>query len=296
MAHRRMGTAAARELAACPGLPEALEILARSPYGREVHPGDRLATAERGVAEMTLWNLRVLAGWLPAEGAELIRLLAAWFEIANIDEHLRGFTADPLEAGVPPFRLGSLATAWPRLSRTSSAAELRTVLAASAWGDPGAESHRAISTWLRISWAARVSGGVEPARPWAAGAVALLVAREHVADHHPLPGAAAAVVSRLLGTGWIGATGLGDLADRLPAPAEWALDGVTSTPDLWLAETRWWARVRRDGTALVLHPAFGRQRPLGAVALLAADAWLVSAALELAARGGVHREVWDALA
>jgi hypothetical protein len=69
-----------------------------------------------------------------------------------------------------------------------------------------------------------------------------------------------------------------------------------STSDLWLAELRWWARLRRDGTSLVLRPAFGRSRPLGAVALLAADAWLVCAALELAARGGAHPEVWDALA
>lgn len=296
MARRRMGATAARELAGCSGLPEALEILARSPYGREIHSGDPLATAERAVAATTLWNLRVLAGWLPAEGAELIRLLAAWFEIANIDEHLRGFTTDPLEAGVPPFQLGSLATAWPRLSRTTSPAELRTVLAASAWGDPGADSHRAVTTWLRISWAARVNAGVEPARPWAAGAVALLAARELVAAHHPLPDAAATVVSGLLGVGWIGATGLADLADRLPATARWALDNVTNTSDLWLAETRWWARLRRDGTALVQHPAFGRQRPLGATALLAADAWLVSAALELAARGGAAPEVWDALA
>lgn len=296
MARRRLGSTAAGELAACPGLPEALEILARSPYGRGVHPGDQLATAERGVTSMTLWNLRVLAGWLPAEGAALIRLLTAWFEIANIDEHLRSFTADPTEAGVPPFRLGSLATAWPRLSRTTSPAELRTALAASAWGDPGADSPRAISTWLRISWAARVHACVEPARPWAAGALALLVAREHGAAHHPLPGAAAAVASRLLGPGWTRATGLADLAGRLPAPARWALEGVTSTSDLWQAETRWWARLRRDGTTLLLHPAFGPPRPIGAVAVLAADAWLVSAALELAARGGAYPEVWDALA
>ncbi|MEU8233253.1 hypothetical protein AB0C12_27040 [Actinoplanes sp. NPDC048967] len=296
MARRRMGVAAARELAACPGLPEALEILARSPYGREVRTGDQLATAERAVASTTLWNLRVLAGWLPAEGAELFRLLAAWFEIANIDEHLRGLAAGPLDAGVPPFRLGSLATAWPRLSGTTSPVELRTALATSAWGDPGADSPRAISTWLRVSWAVRVSAGVEPARSWAAGAVALLVAREHVARQRPLPEAAAAAAGKLLGAGWIGSTGLADLAERLPAAAGWALDDVTSTADLWRAETRWWARLRRDGKTLLLRPAFDRQRPLGAVAVLAADAWLVSAALELAARGGAHREVWDALA
>ncbi|MCM4084360.1 V-type ATPase subunit [Paractinoplanes hotanensis] len=297
MARRRLGAVAARELATCPGLPAALEVLARSPYGRDVGPADTLASAERAVEATTLWNLRVLAGWLPAEGAGLFRLLAGWFEIANIDEHLSGFAADPLEAGVPPFRLGSLATAWPRLSRTSSPAELRAALAASAWGDPGADTHRAISTWLRISWATRVSADIEPARPWAAGAVALLVARELVATGNPRPGVGtAAVIGRLLGAGWSGATGLADLARRLPVSARWALDEVTDPSDLWLAEIRWWARLRRDGTALALHPAFGRRRPLGAAVVLAADAWLVTAALELAARGGADREVWDALA
>lgn len=296
MARRRMGVTAARELAACPSLTDAVEIVARSPYGREVRPDDRLAAAERGVAAMTLWNLRVLAGWLPAEGAEMIRLLAAWFEIANIDEHVYGFTADPRAAGVPPFRLGSLATAWPRLSTTTSPAELRAVLAASAWGDPGGDSARTIALWLRVSWAARVFADVIPAQPWAAGAVALLVARERFAARRPVTGAAPEVISRLLGTGWAGTTSLPDFAGRLPSPARWALDGVTNTADLWLAEARWWKRLRRDGTTLVVRPAYGRQRPLGAVAVLAADAWLVRAALEIAARGGAHREVWDALA
>jgi len=296
MARRRMGVTAARELAACPSLTDAVEIVARSPYGREVRPDDRLAAAERGVAATTLWNLRVLAGWLPAEGTEMIRLVAAWFEIANIDEHVYGFATDPRTAGVPPFRLGSLATAWPRLSKTASPAELRAMLAVSAWGDPGDDSAQAISLWLRVSWAARVFAGVIPARPWAAGSVALLVARERFVARRPLAGAASEVIGRLLGGGWDRAAGLADFAGRLPSPARWALDGVTNTADLWRAEARWWARLRRDGTTLVVRPAFGWQRPLGAVAILAADAWLVRAALEIAARGGAHPEVWDALA
>lgn len=296
MARRRMGLTAARDLAACPSLTYAVEILSHSPYGREVSPGDGLAAAERGVAATALWNLRVLAGWLPAEGAAMVRLLAAWFEIANIDEHLCGFTADPRAAGVPPFRLGSLATAWPRLAKTTSPAELRASLAASAWGDPGDESARALSLWLRVSWATRVYSGVSSARPWAAGAVALLAARERFAAVHPVTGAASQIIGRLLGDDWDRTAGLTDFARRLPPPARWALDGVTSSADLWLAEARWWARVRRDGTTLVTRPGYDRQRPLGAVALLAADAWLVRAALEIAARGGAHLEVWDALA
>ncbi|MFI7546843.1 hypothetical protein [Actinoplanes sp. NPDC049599] len=296
MARRRMGASAARELAGCPGLPAALEVLAGSPYGAGAHPGDQLAAAEHAVAATTLWNVRVLAGWLPVEGAELFRRLAAGFEIANIDEHLRGLTADPHEPGVPPFRLGSLATAWPRLSTTTSPADLRAALAASAWGDPGADSPRAVTTWLRTAWAARVGADPGPARPWAAGALALLVAREQIAARVRLPDSVVAVASRLLGTGWRDAADLAGLAARLPEPARWALDGVTSTADLWLAETRWWARLRRDGTALLRRAEAGPQRPLGAVAVLAADAWLVTAALELAARGGTLPEVWDALA
>ena len=42
---------------------------------------------------------------------------------------------------------------------------------------------------------------------------------------------------------------------------------------------------------------FGLHRAVGAVALLAVDAWQVHAALELAARGGAERsEIIDALA
>ena len=138
--------------------------------------------------------------------------------------------------------------------------------------------------------------GVTPARPWAAGAVALLVARERFVTRRPVSGTAPEVIGRLLGGGWARTTSLAGFAGWLPSPARWALAGVTNTADLWRAEARWWARLRRDGTTQVVRPAFGWQRPLGAVAVLAADAWLVRAALEIAARGGTHLEVWDALA
>src|SRR5688572_21676235 len=102
---RRLGSGGARALVAAGSVEAALEVLARSPYAKLVHPGDDPETAARGVAATLLWNMRVLAGWLPARGAELLRALAGWFEIANIEDHLRALHG----SGAPsPYHLGSL--------------------------------------------------------------------------------------------------------------------------------------------------------------------------------------------
>jgi len=83
----------------------------------------------------------------------------------------------------------------------------------------------------------------------------------------------------------------------LPARARWALEGATDPDELWRGEARWWSRVERDGFALLgERSGFGSAPVLGAVAVLAVDAWRVRAALELAARGGRPLEVFDALA
>ena len=121
------------------------------------------ATLARGLAATALWNLRVLAGWQPTRGVAALRLLAGWFEIANVDEHLQALRGRPAD---PPFQLGTLATAWPRLAATGSTEELRAVLAASpattAGGASGAPSRHdlartvaAIATQSRTSTADR---------------------------------------------------------------------------------------------------------------------------------------------
>jgi hypothetical protein len=72
------------------------------------------------------------------------------------------------------------------------------------------------------------------------------------------------------------------------------LEGIDQPTDLWRAETVWWRRVEADGFALLRKGS--SQRPLiGAVAVLAADAWRVCAALELSDRGGAPLEAFDAL-
>ena len=85
---RRLGRSDAWALARVPSLDAALERLAGSPYGRRCRLGLSLADAQRAVAGTALWHVRVLAGWTPPRGLEPVRALAAWFEIANVDDRL----------------------------------------------------------------------------------------------------------------------------------------------------------------------------------------------------------------
>ncbi|USX53934.1 hypothetical protein [Lentzea sp. HUAS12] len=281
---RRVGALGAREIAGCSSLAEAVGLLVAGPYQRDVRAGQSLEQAEHGVAATLLWHLRVLAGWQPRAGAELVRLLAGWFEMANVVEHLRMVTG---EAASTTFQLGTLATAWPRLAATSSVAELRHALAASPWGDPGTDNPRQIVSAVQLGWAARVAGGVPQARFWAAGGAALLVARERFLLGRPVD------VPALLGDA--GGRGFSEFAARLPVEAAWALADVGDPADLWQAEERWWARVDSDARTLLRGRGFGPDAVVGCAALLAVDARRVRAALECAARGGSRLEVFDAI-
>jgi hypothetical protein len=73
------------------------------------------------------------------------------------------------------------------------------------------------------------------------------------------------------------------------------MDGVTSPEDMWRAESGWWARVEADGRELLRRSSFGPEPVVGAIAVMAADAWRVRAALHAAALGGAI-EAFDALA
>ena len=174
---RRVGVPEARRLAGLGSTDAVVRDLVPGPYGREL-PGCRTAAeVESAVGAAVLWHLRVLAGWLPGAGARTIRLLAGWFEIVNTVDHARGLagaTDDP----PPPYRLGALATAWPRLAATTSPAGLRAELARSAWGDPGAEDPAAIAIAMAVAGASRVADLVPEVADLAAGAAALQVARE----------------------------------------------------------------------------------------------------------------------
>jgi hypothetical protein len=297
MTHRRIGVGGARALAASGTLGEAVDSLARSPYAPRVRPGDTLAEAGYGVRATVLWNVRVLAGWLPAEGAEMLRALAGWFEIANVDEHLRSLDG---RAASRPYELGTLATAWPLLAATGSRDEMRAALTASRWGDPGGATDRDIRLALRLAWAARTVSRVPAARTWALGAAALVLARERLIRTQPLPPGAAARATVLFGPDWADAATLDGLRAAIAPAARWALMDVRAPRDLWHAEVEWWRRVRADASRLVARSGSGPAPVVGAAALLAADAWLTLAGLETSARGqagdAAALEAFDVLA
>jgi hypothetical protein len=294
MARRRYGAAATASLASCGSLAEALERLASTPYGHELRPGMSLVEAQHAVAATTLWHFRVLGGWMPAHGVQLLRVLAAGFEIANNDRLLRSYGDADDPDSLPPYRLGALATVWPRLEQAGSVATLRAVLAESPWGDPGAESPWAVRIGMRLSWAHRAAGFL-PAR-WVLGAAALLVARERFAAGHVLVPVAERSAALILGPDALATATVPDFVAALPADAGWALQGVIDDLGLWSAEAAWWQQVERDGFRDLRAGRMDPSTLVGAAAVLGVDAWRVRAALEVAARGGQGREVFDVVA
>ena len=289
---RRLGVSGARRLAGCASLADAVIALRQGPYRHDVQPGQELEEAEHAVTATLLWNLRVLAGWQPRAGAEVVRLLAGWFEIANTVDHARALVGHQ----APRFyRLGTLASAWPRLSVTSSPNELRAALTASVWGDPGGSTAAAIAVAMPVAWADRICAAVPDAALWAAGRAAQLVARQRFLLGQELTAAVARRVARVLGARALEAGSWVVFGRALQARARWALAEVAEPAQLWRAETRWWVQVEREGFALLRQPRFGVGSLVGCVAVLAADAWRVRAALQIAARGGRELESFDAL-
>lgn len=288
MARRALGAEAAREIAASRSLRQAQRMLQPTPYRDAADTDLTLAMAQHVIAATVLWELRVLAGWLPRDGVGLLRLLAGWFEIANVDELLQAQAGLP---SGPQFQLGALATAWPRLSEARGTAELRRVLAASVWGDPGGDTSRDIRLAMRARWAARVALSGDRARTWANAAAALLRppgSPDPPAGHsraNRRPSAAA----RLTGRDRPSASVAGG-----PAAQPW--DALPWDVRPWEAEAGWWRGVAEEGGVLLRSGTMDSGPVLGAVAVLAADAWRVRAALACAARGGEALEAYDALA
>lgn len=279
---RAVGAEQARVVAGCRSLGQGVDMLTGSAYGERVQVGCDLAAAERGVAETLLWHLRILAGWLPAPGAALVRTLAGWFELANVDARLAALVSDGREP--TPFVLGGLATAWPKIEQARSVEDVADAVAGSAWGDPGGRSPAELTLGLRVAWARRVYEAAPEAADWVAGAGALLVARELVLSGSR---ARAAQLQRLPGIAEnaLGASSLRELQTALSAHGAWSLAGSSDPAELWRAELRWWLAVERE--APVLLRSWGDEAVvLAAVALLAVDAQRTARALRAAAQGG----------
>ncbi|WP_445281968.1 hypothetical protein [Streptomyces sp. DSM 118148] len=288
------GAEGAREVARGPTLDDALRRLATTPYARYTRAAVGLAGAQRAVAAALLWQLRVLAGWLPRGGARLLVPLASGFEIANVVSRLPAPEGGHAEA-VEPYRLGALETAWRSLEGAGTLAELRAALAASLWGDPGDDTPWALVTGMRMAAARRVAVSVPPARRWAQGRAVLLTARELFVHRRSPTRPVRRDAARLLGTRAPAAPSYTEFRESLPSAARWVLADADEPGELWRAEARWWRTVQAEGAAMLRQGRTGPAVVVGAVASLSADAWRVRAALESAARGGRPGEAFDAL-
>ena len=289
--NRRLGVGRARALAAMNSLTDAQHALAATAYGRDITVGQPALDTDHAVCAALLWHLRVLAGWQPAQGARAIRALAAGFEANNIAAHARKLAGAPAR---PPYTLGALGSGWPRLSETRSLAQLRDVLAQTMWGDPGSESPSDIALALQIGWAARVANAVPEARDWADTWLALSVVRRRLVERRELPEPVLLRARLVLGAA-VAATDLAAFTGAIATRLRWLFDGTTGAGGLWTAEARWWARVEADGLTMLGRSEFTRAQTIGAVGVLAADAWRCRAAVALASRGGGPMDVYDAL-
>lgn len=282
---RGIGPGLASAVAGSPSLADALATLTGSAYGERVRPGQDLASAQRSVAETLLWHLRILAGWLPGPGGSLIRALAGWFELANVDARIATLVGDGREP--PPFALGALATAWRAAEAARTIEELGDAVAGSAWDLPRSSSSTELSLGMRVAWGRRVQDAAPQARDWVEGAGALLVARELLVAR------STALTDQLrrypgIDERVLAADTLPELRDALSPRARWALAAIGEPAELWRAELGWWGRVEDDSQGLV-RGTDDEAVVLGAVALLAVDAARTARALQSAAMGGDPR-------
>jgi hypothetical protein len=283
---RTVGPTEAADIVEAPSWNEARRRLTQTTYGSDLTPDADRRDAVHAAHATTVWQLRVLAGWLPPGGSGLARLAVAPFEISNIERHLAGLAGG---TATTPFELGSLSVAWPRVATTATSAEARSALAHSAWGDPGGDDRTAVSVGLRVAWARRVLTQAASARPWAMGAMAILVAREHFVFERPITDATARDLDHALGTRWRTAKRIVDLADAVPDAAAWPLRDIDQPEELWRSELEFIRRVGTDAAPVAGCGRHGRATVVAIMALLLVDAWRIGAAIEGAGSGDFGR-------
>ena len=290
---RLVGLAGAHELAEAATWSQARSQLAATFYGMEMTTGCSRAEARSAATSATVWQLRVLAGWLPVQASGLARLFAGPTEIANIEGHLASLGGATTDA---PVSLGSLAVAWPRVATTTSSEQVRAVLTHSAWGDPGGADPVAVAIGLRVAWARRLVRQVPETSAWAKGGLAVLIARESFAFGRDIAPVTGREIDRLVGKGWRQAATIPELALVLPTSAAWALADIASPADLWRAELAVTRRVTAEATQLAATKRPTKGTVAAVMALLLVDLWRVTAAVELAGRHPNPSEVLDAVA
>ena len=290
---RAPGPIVAGELIDAASWSDARAAIAETAYGAELPAGADPDVARRVVAAAAVWQLRVLAGWLPPGGAGLVRVAVAPFEIANIGRHLAHLEgAAPIE----PIELGTLGTAWPNIASCSSAAEVRSLLRRSAWGDPGGSTRPEIELGLRAAWAHRVRRVTTIGRPWAVGALAVLAARERFAFDRRIAWRTQREIERVLGARWPDATTIDSFVEAIPREARWPFAGVAGASDLWRTELAVLGRIETDATEAARGAGHGPDIVAAVIALLLVDVWRSIAAIEAVGCAAVGREVLDVVA
>jgi hypothetical protein len=219
-------------------------------------------------------------------------------EIANIEGHAAHLAGLDTE---PPYRLGSLAVAWPRIAAANTPEQVRSALARSVWGDPGETDPTGMALGLRVAWARRLLQQAPETATWVKGSVAVLVARERFGFTRTINKPTGRVIDGLLGRKWRTASTLSALVDQLPGASSWPfLDGsvleVRDPNELWRAEIAVGRRVNRDAYRLANSGRYGQAAVTGALALLLLDLWRVLGAIQLAGRSPIPEEFFDAVA
>jgi hypothetical protein len=283
LARHRLGSQGEQELAACRDLDEALAMLAGTAYEEALRAGRDLEAVQHAVADQALWHLRILAGWVPAGGIRAVQALAAWFEIANVEETV--FAISSNESIPPPYQMGRLSLARRGVHRAASLVEVRRALTRTRWGDPGGDRADALLFGVRLAWGELLRRVIRQRRDWGLGLTALVLAQDRFLPgaRHPVPRHVAG-----LGSGWRDATDVESFVAALPARAAWALADVRDATDLWEAEETWWRRVVADGYDLLRHGRLGQGTVVGAAAVIVADARFTRTALDRAYRGGTE--------
>jgi hypothetical protein len=296
MARRRVGAGTSLALAAEGTLGAALSSLqeSRSCYAERLRAVSGLAAAERAIHETLLWQLRVLAGWLPASGTALARAFAGTFEIENIVA-----LAHQLDGGAEapePYRLGALATAWHRLGSAGTRDELTTMLRTSPWrdvGDVGPGGPGTLRAGLQVAWARRLAAVAPAAGTWCGAVCVLTAARSLSVDGTIPPAPLPRLLRPVLGRAWESSGSIGDFRAALPPSLQKVVRDIASPRELWRAEARAHAQMERDGFVFLRASLPGPDVVLGAMAVLSVDAWRVRAALAAAAAGAGSSEVLD---
>jgi hypothetical protein len=296
LTNRRLGAGGSRLVAARRDLPDALAALSGSVYASRLLGISDLAAAERATRDTVLWQLRVLAGWVPATESRLCRAAAGGYERDNIVDlagHLDDGRLLPAAYG-----LGTLGTAWSRVGTATSLPELAAALRRSPWGDVGADG-TGTTSWrdaLTLVWLRRLADVAPAARPWVQLVGALNAARIVLVDRAEPSPRLSQLLRPVIGSRWESAGDVASLRDALPRAVHAVLRGVDEPDQLWRAEARVRGVVEADGFRLLRTALPGPDVILGAIAVLAVDAWRVRAALAAACLGTGSSEVLDAVA